>query len=221
MRQPLRTNKKGQLADLGVDTISIINLLLINLTMYGIYAISAVDIVEVRGRTTSIIDGAAANPYIGTTLSVYMRTPLPDQFEQRAAGEDDRVKDNGDFAASTKVSADTWKFLSDNPEIWKGRTYGEFLSLLATTQYLDNARLALTFKEVSEATFARAPPNQKTLLFEYDLSDPASKVVSVDIGSEGLLQPEEERTASAPVPILWQGKAKISLYIPKETMVTK
>ena len=120
-----------------------------------------------------------------------------------------------------KVSEQTWKFLTDNPEIWKGRTYGEFLSLLATTQYTDKSRLALTFKEVSEATFARAPPHQKAIVFEYDLGDPMDKVISIDIGSEGTLQPEEERTASAPVPMLRPGKAKIDLYIPKETAVTQ
>lgn len=221
MRQPLRTNKKGQLADLGVDTIAIINMMLISLTMYGIYAISAVGIVEAHGRTTTILDGAAADPYIGTTLSVYLRTPLPDSFETRPAGEDYRVLETGGFSASTKVSEDTWKFLSDNPEIWKGRTYGEFLSLLATTQYTDKARLNHVFSEVSEAAFARAPPDKKALTFEYDLGDPIDKIAAVDIGSAGMMQPEEEMTASAPVPMLRLGKAKISLYIPKETGATK
>lgn len=220
-RGSILRNRRGQLADLGVDTTAIIFLLLINIIMYGVFALSAVGIVKARHQSTITLLGAPEDPYIASTLSTYLRTPMPDRFETRHPGEAYEEDLAGEPKPMTKVSAETNQFLKENPEIWKSRTYGEFLSLLATTQSTDKATLSRVFSEVSEATFANAAPPQKILDFRYDLLDPADKVASAGIGIASSRPPEPERTATAPIPTLRSGTAQIALHVPKPAEANK
>lgn len=206
MKQSLRRQMRdcrGQVADLGVDTIAIMLMFIINLIMFGVFAMSETGKVITHPigasvQATELVSSALPDPYTAAALSAYLRTPM-----QSSKGG---------------LGPETTNFLEDNPEIWKGKTYGEFLSMLIILNQNNPQQLKQVFIEATNATFSGIEPKNKMIVLDYD----QSKYVNEKVGFgfleqadiESIRTADQNRFVGAPIaagPFL---KARIWMYQP-------
>lgn len=161
-------NGRGQLFKFPVIVVAFFALLFVHILTYFLFSLSGVSDVAASRSDAGKLLAEAGNPFVGETLSAYLRTPLPSTLNNKGSG----------------IDATLSRFLLDHPELWLEKTYGEFLSLLISAYPTDTATLSSVFSGVTHATFDALPPLGK----RFTLTIGNSQTIIVDSGTIGALE---------------------------------
>lgn len=153
---------QGQLFTFPVIVVAFFALLFVHILTYFLFSLSGLSDVTASATNTFQVVGQPTNPFISITHSTYLRTPIPDSMS-KTPGMDTQLK----------------TFLDDHQDLWKERTYGEFLTLLTSAHYQDPPTIATVFPAVTTALFSSQPPSGK----RFSLTTGNQQPYIVDVGN--------------------------------------
>lgn len=169
--------RRGQLFKFPVIVMAFFSLLFIHILIYFLLSLNGFTQPLTLHQATGVISGQPANPFISTALSAYLRTPLSETLD----------------TPSALLDTTTAVYLTSHQDLWKGKTYGEFVSLLTSSES-DPAQLSTTFESVTKATFSPLAPSGKRFTLRIGSN---REPIMADVGSIQDLerQARDQRTA--------------------------
>jgi len=161
-------NRKGQLADLSSDIVAIIFFFFILLLMYGIFSLSKLGDLTLYSGAGDTLNAPTSTLQGTTALYTYLRTPIPPELASMISLSAPDNQGIPGFEPDLSTAA----FLAKNPGLWKGRTYGEFLSRLLTVYGSEPAYLVPAFSSVTVTLFKEMAPTVKEITIELEGAEP-------------------------------------------------
>lgn len=146
--------------------------------MYGIFSMSKLGDLTLYSGSKDTINAPTSTLQGTTALYTYLRTPIPNEITSMISMSDN----NGISGFEPDLS--TAAFLAKNPSLWKGRTYGEFLSRLLTMYNAEPAYLFPAFNAVTITLFKDMAPTVKEITLEMEGAEP----IWVMIDSQGQIK---------------------------------